>query len=176
MSGKRTAKQITHLIIHCAATPNGVYFDAADIDGWHKERGFKRNMALFPHHRPDLKHIGYHLVNRINGHAECGRYELETGAHCIGHNTDGIGICMVGTDRFSPEQWATLKYQVQIYRQRYPGIVVLGHRDTSPDTNHNGRVDPQEWLKTCPGFDVAAWLAGDMRPPLGHLLYAPDAV
>ncbi|MDO9104056.1 MAG: N-acetylmuramoyl-L-alanine amidase [Methylovulum sp.] len=84
------------------------------MDAWHKQRGFTRNRALFPQHRPDLKYIGYHLVNRVNGAAECGRHELETGAHCIDYNTNGIGICMVGTDRFSLAQWATLKPQVYI--------------------------------------------------------------
>jgi len=169
MSNRRTAAQIRFLIIHCSATPNGVPFTAADIDSWHKQRGFTRNMALFPHHAPTLKYIGYHLVNRIDGVAECGRYELETGAHCIGYNTNGIGICMVGTDAFSLEQWATLKSQVEIFKKRYPGITVMGHRDTSPDNNHNDRVDPQEWLKICPGFDVATWLAGGMAPLTGHI-------
>ncbi len=170
MSNRRTAAQIQFLIIHCSATPNGKPFTAADIDSWHQQRGFTRTMALFPHHQPTLNYIGYHWVNRINGVAECGRYELETGAHCIGYNTNGIGICMVGTDAFSLEQWATLKAQVEIFKKRYPGIQVMGHRDTSPDTNHNGRVDPQEWLKTCPGFDVATWLAGGMAPLVGHIL------
>lgn len=171
MSNRRTARQITHLIIHCSASPNGKPVTAADIDDWHKQRGFTRNMALFPHHAPTLKYIGYHFVNRVDGVAECGRYELETGAHCIGYNTKGIGICMVGTDAFSLEQWATLKDQVDILRKRYPGMTVMGHRDTSPDTNGNGRVDPQEWLKTCPGFDVAMWLDSGMNPPLRHIFH-----
>jgi len=170
MSNRRLASQIKFVIIHCAATPNGKPFTAADINSWHHERGFRRNMSLFPTHRPDLKYIGYHLVNRVNGAAECGRHELETGAHCIGYNTNGIGICMVGTDKFSLEQWQTLKIQIEIFKKRYPGITVLGHRDTSPDTNHNGRVDRQEWLKICPGFDVKTWLAGGMAPLMGHLL------
>jgi len=170
MSIRRAAAHIRFLIIHCSASPNGKPFAAGDIDLWHKQRGFKRDMSLFPEHSPRLKYIGYHLVNRVNGVAECGRYELETGAHCAGYNANGIGICMVGTDAFSLEQWATLKAQVEIFKKRYPGITVLGHRDTSLDTNGNARVDPQEWLKTCPGFDVGAWLAGGMAPMVGHIL------
>jgi N-acetyl-anhydromuramyl-L-alanine amidase AmpD len=49
---------------------------------------------------------------------------------------------------------------------------ICGHRDLSPDRNGNGLVEPIEWLKTCPGFDVAAWLAADMVPPAGHILAA----
>lgn len=172
MSKRRAATQITHLIIHCSATPNGKPFTAADIDSWHKLRGFTRDMSLFSHHSPSLHHIGYHFVNRVNGVAECGRYVLETGAHCIGYNTNGIGICMVGTDQFSQAQWRTLADQVDIFKKTYPGLIVMGHRDTSPDKDGNGRVDPQEWLKICPGFDVATWLAGGMAPLAGHILPA----
>jgi len=41
---------------------------------------------------------------------------------------------------------------------------VCGHRDLSPDTNGNGQTESTEWLKTCPGFDVRAWLARGMQP------------
>lgn len=170
MSKKRTPDQIKYLIIHCSATPNGKSFTAADIDSWHQQRGFTRDMSLYPYHAPALKHIGYHFVIRVDGTPECGRYVLETGAHCLGYNTNGIGICMVGTDQFSPAQWRTLADQVDIFKKHYPGLIVLGHRDTSPDTNGNGRVDPQEWLKTCPGFDVNTWLTGRMEPLTGHIL------
>lgn len=36
--------------------------------------------------------------------------------------------------------------------------MVIGHRDTSPDLNGNGRIDPQEYIKACPCFDVKKWL------------------
>ena len=31
---------------------------------------------------------------------------------------------------------------------------VIGHRDTSPDTNNNGVIDPFERIKECPCYDV----------------------
>ena len=31
---------------------------------------------------------------------------------------------------------------------------VLGHRDTSPDLDGDGIVEPEEWTKMCPCFDV----------------------
>jgi N-acetylmuramoyl-L-alanine amidase len=40
-------------------------------------------------------------------------------------------------------------------RKLYPKAVILGHRDTSPDLNGNGIVEPCEWLKECPSFDAA---------------------
>lgn len=33
---------------------------------------------------------------------------------------------------------------------------VVGHRDLSPDVNGNGVVEPEEWVKVCPCFDVAS--------------------
>lgn len=168
MSRPRPLGAITELIIHCSATPNGRINTAADIDAWHKARGFRRNAELAKH--SPLKHIGYHLVVRPNGAAEQGRRLDEMGAHAVRHNWQSIGICLIGTDRFSRAQWETLKTQVEIFRKKFPGIRVLGHRDTSPDTNGNGRVDPHEWTKTCPGFDVAAWLARGMVPADVHIL------
>ena len=38
-------------------------------------------------------------------------------------------------------------------------IGVVGHRDLSPDNNQDGKITPNEWLKTCPGFD-AGWELG----------------
>ena len=32
---------------------------------------------------------------------------------------------------------------------------MCGHRDLSPDLNGNGEIEPEEWIKQCPCFDVA---------------------
>ena len=32
--------------------------------------------------------------------------------------------------------------------------LILGHRDLSPDLNGNGLIEPNEYLKQCPCFDV----------------------
>ena len=46
-------RTIKELIVHCTATPEGKYFDAADIDRWHKQRGWSGN--------------GYHFVILLDG-------------------------------------------------------------------------------------------------------------
>ncbi len=33
---------------------------------------------------------------------------------------------------------------------------VCGHRDLSPDLNGNGEIEPEEWIKACPCFEVKA--------------------
>ena len=34
------------------------------------------------------------------------------------------------------------------------GDIIFGHRDLSPDTDGNGHITPNEWLKQCPCFDA----------------------
>ena len=38
--------------------------------------------------------------------------------------------------------------------QRFPGCRVCGHRDLSPDLNGDGEIEPEEWIKACPCFEV----------------------
>jgi hypothetical protein len=44
------------------------------------------------------------------------------------------------------------------------GISIKGHRDYSPDMNGNGIIERNEWIKTCPGFDVSIWIRGGLMP------------
>jgi N-acetyl-anhydromuramyl-L-alanine amidase AmpD len=76
---------------------------------------------------------------------------------------------MVGLDAYTPEAWQALASLVRGLQKSYPAASVCGHRDFSPDTNKNGRVDKNEWLKTGPGFEVAAWLKADMQPLPAHI-------
>lgn len=74
--------KVEEIILHCSATVEGKPFTAADIDRWHRERGFRK--------------IGYHYVIDLDGKIEVGRELFEDGAHCIGHNSKAIGICYIG--------------------------------------------------------------------------------
>ena len=40
-------------------------------------------------------------------------------------------------------------------QEKFPGCRVCGHRDLSPDLNGNGEIEPEEWIKQCPCFEVA---------------------
>jgi len=88
------------------------------------------------------------------------------GAHAKGYNRSSIGICYEGgldkngkpKDTRTPEQRAALRLLVNELLARFPGCKVCGHRDLSPDLNRNGRIEPHEWTKQCPCFDVATEL------------------
>ncbi|MFC3847844.1 N-acetylmuramoyl-L-alanine amidase [Helicobacter baculiformis] len=119
-------RDIQQIIIHCSATKEGKDFRAADIDRWHKERGFKQ--------------IGYHYVITLEGCIERGRDLAEVGAHCKGHNAHSIGICYIGgldlqnkpKDTRTPAQKRALEDLLTRLRQAYPQARVYGHRDFEP--------------------------------------------
>lgn len=165
-------RPVDTFVIHCAATPNGRRTTATDIDSWHKAAGFQRSAHWRSQMNPELHHIGYHFLIRINGAIETGRHLDEIGAHTAGNNSRTIGICMAGTDRFTAEQWASLADVVRALQKKYPGARILGHRDYSPDQNGDGVIEPWEFMKTCPGFDVAAWVDNGMKPAIAHILDA----
>jgi N-acetylmuramoyl-L-alanine amidase len=168
-------RKITDIIIHCAATPNGKDFRAKDIDAMHQVRGFHRNSQAMRNFNPTLKAIGYHFVVDIDGTIETGRGIEEIGAHVQGSNARSIGIVLIGTNEFSPQQWLSLKNLLidlcgRIYGKptktisntlatyKQMKISIKGHRDYSPDLNGDGIIERNEWLKECPCFDVATWL------------------
>lgn len=147
----RDMRKITRLVVHCSATMEGKPFTAADIDAMHRRRGFRK--------------IGYHFVIGLKGERWTGRALDEVGAHVEGHNADSIGICYIGgigadgkaKDTRTPEQKAELKKLLDELAAQFPGAAIRGHRDLSPDRDGDGVVEPHEWLKMCPCFDVAAW-------------------
>lgn len=99
-----------------------------------------------------------------------GRTLQEVGAHVEGHNATSIGICMIGTGKFTKAAWLKLKETVQELSAKFPKAKIVGHRDLSPDKNKDGKITPNEWVKLCPSFDVATWIAGGMEPLKGHLV------
>ncbi|QWP79216.1 N-acetylmuramoyl-L-alanine amidase [Lysobacter sp. K5869] len=132
-------RPITALVVHCSATPAGKPFRAADIDRWHREKGWAG--------------IGYHFVIPLDGSVEPGRPLAEAGAHVEGHNRDTIGICLIGgvdatgkpAATFNERQYDALELQLRALRGRFPQAHILGHRDF-PGV-----------VKACPSFDVRAW-------------------
>ena len=151
-------RTIDTIIIHCAATPNGKPFFIEDIDRWHIERGFKRSEKARLLHRPELLSVGYHHVIDLEGRVASGRHHDEIGAHASGHNAHSIGICLIGTDKFTPKQWESLAILQNAMWSMYPSAKTVGHRDL-PNV-----------AKTCPGFSVADWLKGNLKPLAGHIL------
>ena len=149
------ASDIDSIVIHCSATREGQDVRASDIDRWHKERGFSM--------------IGYNFVIDLDGTVENGRPISMAGAHCAdkgfsgkSYNLHSIGICYVGgldkngnpKDTRTEAQKKALIELVKKMRATYNIKDILGHRDASPDRNHDGKIERNEWVKDCPCFDV----------------------
>lgn len=129
------------IVIHCSATSEKQNFGAADINKWHRAKGWAC--------------IGYHYVIKRDGTIEEGRKESQVGAHVQNWNEVSLGICMIGgvdaddvnkaEDNFTPEQYASLKELLERMKEKYPNAKIQGHRDFP------------KVAKACPCFDVATW-------------------
>ena len=60
-------------------------------------------------------------------------------------------------------QRQSMRTLLERLHREYPAAIIMGHRDLSPDTDGDGRVEPEEWLKFCPCFD-ALWDYADLEP------------
>jgi len=150
-------EDIDSIVIHCSATPEGKDIKAKDIEKEHIKRGFKR--------------IGYNYVIDLDGTVEVGRPLTMDGAHCntaglsgMAYNKHSIGICYVGgldkngkpKDTRTDAQKAAMHKLVWELFDKYDIMDVLGHRDASPDLDGDGEIEPSEYIKSCPCFDVRA--------------------
>lgn len=133
-------RKIDKIILHCAATPEGKDYTVAQIDAWHRSRGFNG--------------IGYHYVVYRDGSVHVGRSVEKAGAHCTGQNANSIGVCYIGgcaadgktpKDTRTAAQRAALEKLVKELLRQYPGATVHGHNEFAN--------------KACPSFNVKAWLA-----------------
>ena len=120
-------RTITLIVIHCSAVRPDQTSSAAQIDTWHRQRGFHLG-------------IGYHYVVRRNGQIEPGRPEYMVGAHCKNHNSHSIGVCYEGgldargqpADTRTEEQKVALRRLLKDLRGRYPRALIVGHHDLNP--------------------------------------------
>ena len=157
-------KTIDAIIIYCSATRAGQDLTAKDIDRMHRARGFNQ--------------IGYNYVIRIDGTVEKGRSLVVDGAHCntkgfseSSYNKHSVGICYIGgldangkpTDTRTIAQKVALRELVAKLCKEYEIIEVLGHRDTSPDLDGSGEIEPTEYIKACPCFDVRSEFSNFLR-------------
>lgn len=141
-------RKINLIVIHCSATREDRTLTAFDLNLLHRRRGFNGT--------------GYHYYIRKDGTVILTRPVERIGAHARGFNENSIGICYEGglnfrgrpADTRTPEQRASLRSLVRQLQEQFPGCKVCGHRDLSPDLNRNGEIEPEEWIKQCPCFEV----------------------
>jgi N-acetylmuramoyl-L-alanine amidase len=136
-----TRNSTEFIVIHCAATRPSMNIGAAEIDKWHRSRGFRC--------------IGYHFVIRRNGLIEDGRPMGDQGAHVKRYNRVSVGVCMVGgvteddvtvaEDNFTEDQWISLGILLEKLRAHYPAASIVAHHELDAG-------------KACPSFDVRQYV------------------
>ena len=154
---------INEIVVHCSATKDGVEVSSDSINASHKARKF----SSYTDNKGRLRYIGYHYIIHLDGRIEACRPESVRGCHAVNHNANSIGICYIGgldardtngrmiKDTRTPQQKKALITLIKDLKAKYPTIKkCIGHRDTSPDLNHNGVIEPFEFIKGCPCFDA----------------------
>lgn len=139
------ARQETkYIVIHCSMTRPSQKIGAAEIDRWHREKGWLK--------------IGYGKVIKRDGTVEQGRGDDEVQAHVAGYNHCAYGLCLIGgsaeedvnkpQDNFTAEQWESLKKVLEELVEKYPDARIVGHYE----------LDER---KTCPNFIVREYLLNE---------------
>ena len=127
-------RDITKIIIHCTATPEGRDVSVDTIRQWHLDRGWSD--------------IGYHYIIDLEGNLHEGRPVERQGAHVRGHNKGSIGITYVGgvdsnmkpKDTRTEKQKERLEALIMTLMSGYLNSTLHGHNEFSS--------------KACPSFDV----------------------
>ena len=110
---KRT--KTNYIVLHHAAATKAT---VADIDRWHKEKGWTC--------------IGYHFYVDKAGRIFRGRPIDTIGAHCLGHNNDSIGICAEGNfnvEKMNDKQKQAVIELLKDLVKKYPKAKIVRHKD-----------------------------------------------
>jgi N-acetylmuramoyl-L-alanine amidase len=148
--------QLTHLVIHCTATPEGMAVTKDTIIRWHTSpvekggRGWKRPGYA------DIIYLDGSLVNIVpyNEDSVVDSWEITNGTPGLNTNSRHI-VYAGGMDKENKHAKDTRTLAQKIAMEGYvkkivrlhPDIVILGHNQAP---GANGRA--------CPSFDVPAWL------------------
>lgn len=151
-------RKIDYIFIHCTASSQKI--SKADLLRVFRQKGWRNP--------------GYHYAIAPNGERWVLLEEGSIANGVAGYNSRAIHVAYVGgidqkgraTDNRTPQQKAELLALLRMLHHRYRKARILGHRDISPDTNRNGRVDAWERIKECPCFDAI--------PEYAHLLQSPE--
>ncbi len=134
-----------YIVLHHAAVSNCT---ALDVHRWHQEKGWAG--------------IGYHFFVCKDGRVYRGRPIGALGAHCLGWNSNSIGVCAEGNfqiDTMSDAQKNAILELINWLRSIYPQVQVKGHRELDatacPGTNYplpyikeaewEEKIVPEQW-------------------------------
>lgn len=144
-------RNIKYIIVHCTAGNQNQ--TVADLKKWWKEgMGWKQ--------------VGYHKVITKDGivHTLVDDSVITNGV--AGYNSNAVHVSYCGgidsklktLDNRTDAQKVSLEKVVKDWHKLYPDAKIKGHRDFSPDKNGDGKITYDEYIKSCPAFEVSEWL------------------
>ena len=158
--------KLKYLVIHCTASREGRNITAADIIRMHTSpisaggRGWKKPGYT------DIFHLDGKVERIVDNNEDdnVDPWEITNGAK--GYNSISRHIVYAGgldkngkpKDTRTDAQKKAMADYVIAFHKKHPTVKIIGHRDLSPDKNGNGIIEPHEWIKACPCFEVSEWL------------------
>lgn len=139
-------RNIQYIAVHCTAS-----HQSQTIEGLKQE--FKRKGWVNP---------GYHYVVSPDGKITQLLDEEKVSNGVKGFNSVSINVAYIGgidvngkpIDNRTDAQKTSLRSLLKMLHKKYPVAVIQGHRDFSPDLNKDGKITPNEWMKSCPCFNA----------------------
>lgn len=144
-------RQITRIFVHCTAS-------------WQYTTTEKSLREEFK--AKGWKNPGYHYVVKPDGNIITMLSEGQVANGVKGYNSNSIHVAWIGGIKYNdnkkimPYDNRTDAQKMALFdlltklKLKYRSAIIMGHRDISPDVNHNGVVDPWERIKDCPCFDA----------------------
>ena len=139
-------RTIKYIAVHCTASHQSMTIDSL-------RQEFLRKGWINP---------GYHYVVAPDGKITQLLDEDKVSNGVKGFNSVSINVAYIGgidvngkpIDNRTEEQKSSLQSLLKMLHKKYPEAVIQGHRDFSPDLNHDGRITSNEWMKSCPCFEA----------------------
>lgn len=139
-------REIKYIAVHCTASS--------------QQTTIKELQQEF--RRKGWKNPGYHYVVAADGAITQLLDEEKVSNGVKGFNSVSVNVAYIGgidtnakpIDNRTDEQKASLRSLLKLLHKKYPTAVIQGHRNFSPDLNHDGRITSNEYIKACPCFDA----------------------
>lgn len=139
-------REIKYIAVHCTASSQ--HTTIKELQQEFRRKGWKNP--------------GYHYVVAADGAITQLLDEEKVSNGVKGFNSVSVNVAYIGgidtagkpIDNRTDEQKASLRSLLKLLHKKYPTAVIQGHRDFSPDLNHDGRITSNEYIKACPCFDA----------------------
>ena len=152
-------RQITRIFVHCTAG----WQNTTTIESLKKEfrdKGWKNpgyHYVIFPDGNVVQLLDEAKVANGVKDYNSHSIHVAWVGGIEYGYYDDkdaNVKTKLVSADNRTKYQKLALFDLLTKLKLKYKEATIMGHRDISPDLNHNGIVDPWERIKDCPCFDA----------------------